>query len=77
MPSRTIYLPEDVNQMVNDLDVNLSRLAQDAVRALAEERAEDLDSRLDEIRLQVAKADISYPKNYLHDSRREAGDDLR
>ena len=44
--------------MVNDLDVNLSRLAQGAVRALAEERATDLDSRLDEIRLRVAKTDI-------------------
>ena len=77
MPSRTIYLPDDVNKMVDDLDVNLSRLTQEAVRALAERRAANQNSRLAEIRLKVKTADLSYPKDHLPDTRRGAGDDLR
>jgi post-segregation antitoxin (ccd killing protein) len=77
MPSRTIYLPDDVNQMVDDLDVNLSRITQEAVRALAEQRAANQNSRLAEIRLKVKTADLAYPKDHLRDTRREAGDDLR
>ena len=77
MPSRTIYLPDDVNQLVDDLDVNLSPLTQEAVRALAEQRAANHDSRLAEIRLKVKTADLAYPKDHLRDTRCGAGDDLR
>jgi hypothetical protein len=77
MPSRTIYLPDDVNQMVDDLDVNLSRLTQEAVRALADQRATNQNSRLAEVRLKVKTADLAYPRDHLRNTRREAGDDLR
>ncbi|CAN5709373.1 hypothetical protein BH24ACT5_BH24ACT5_08670 [soil metagenome] len=77
MPSRTIYLPEDVDNLVKELDVNLSRLTQDAVRALAAQRAADRTDRLAAIRQLVASAGISYPTNHLATMRHEAGDDLR
>lgn len=77
MPSRTIYLPDDVDRMVSDLNVNLSRLTQDAIRALADEQRADRQSRLDEIRRRVLEANISYPTDHLQKMREAAGDDLR
>jgi len=77
MPSRTIYLPDDVEKMVNELDINLSRLTQDAIRALAQQQAADNSERLTTIRRHVEEAGISYPADHLHDMRHQAGDDLR
>lgn len=77
MPSRTIYLPDDVDQLVNELDVNLSRLTQDAVRTLAAQESADCASRLAAIRQRVADAELSYPQDHLAKMRQEAGDDLR
>ena len=80
MPNRTINLPDDVDAMARELDINLSKVTQDAVRSLAAERAEpdaDFEERLARARRLAAETDIRFPPNYLRDSRREAGDDLR
>jgi post-segregation antitoxin (ccd killing protein) len=77
MPNRTIYLPDDVDRLAHELDVNLSRLTQDAVRALARQRDDDRQARLAKVRQRAKQAGLSYPKHHLRDTRREAGDDLR
>jgi hypothetical protein len=77
MPNRTIYLPDDVDRLVDELDVNLSQVTQQAIRALATERAVGRDQRLLELKRRVRKLDLSYPADHLRGMRREAGDDLR
>lgn len=77
MPNRTIYLPDEVDEIARRLDINLSKLTQDALRKLAQERDDENQQRLQRFRKLVKEANITYPPNYLRDMRREAGDDLR
>jgi post-segregation antitoxin (ccd killing protein) len=77
MPNRTIYLPADVDRLARQLDVNLSRLTQDAIRALAAQTTDQKHQRLMDVRGKVAMAGLTYPSGYLRDAREQAGDDLR
>lgn len=82
MPNRTIYLPDDVDQLARDLDVNLSQVTQQALREIdrrrrTEDESETVEERLARLRHLVAEANITFPPNYLRDMRAEAGDDLR
>lgn len=77
MPNRTIYLPDEVDEIARRLDVNLSKVTQDAIRDLAASQQADRDERLKRARALAAKANITYPPNYLRDSREESGENLR
>lgn len=77
MPNRTIYLPDDVDRLVDELDVNLSQVTQQALRALAAERSASKAERLASLRRRAAELGISYPADHLRTTRAEAGDDLR
>lgn len=77
MPNRTIYLPDEVDELARRLDVNLSKVTQDAIRDLADKQQDDRGERLTRARALAAEANITYPPNSLHDSREESGENLR
>ncbi len=48
MPNRTIYLPDDLDAASREHRLNLSRLAQEAIRAaIADRRRHDVDAIVD------------------------------
>lgn len=76
MANRTVYLPDGVERMLGDLDVNLSRLTQDAVRAAWESRDETEADRRREIIRRGAAALRHVEFVTLAEQRAEAGDEL-
>lgn len=58
MPNRTVYLPAEVDEIARRLDVNLSKVAQDAIRDLAIEADAKFNERLKRARELAAEANI-------------------
>lgn len=77
MPNRTIYLPEELDRLARQLDVNLSRVTQDALVRLADARQRgDGDARR-AIAEDIAAKYRDVPWVTLAAQRAEAGDDER
>ena len=73
MPNRTIYLPEDLDDLSRRIGLNLSRLTQEAIRGyVADHRGETLDARLEEACARAEALAIDWPERYLEDQRAQA-----
>ncbi len=61
MPNRTVYLPDDLDQVSRRLKLNLSRLVQDAIRDVAFSRTpEEVDQLVKEASARAQGLDIDH-----------------
>ena len=75
MANRTIYLPEELDELSRRLGLNLSRLTQEAIEAhMTKHTAEALEARIDAAAERIAALGIDWPENWLQDSRDEVGE---
>ena len=75
MPNRTIYLPEELDEISRRVGLNLSRLTQQAIRDFVAEHQETaLKARIDAISARSSELGIDWPKKYLGEQRSEAGE---
>lgn len=75
MPNRTIYLPEELDEVSRRVGLNLSRLTQQAIRDfMAEHQETALKARIDAISARSRELGIDWPRNYLDEQRSEAGE---
>lgn len=73
MPNRTIYLPQDLDEVSRRIGLNLSRLAQQAIRDVVEARPEALvEARLEAVCERAAALAVDWPERCLEDQRAEA-----
>lgn len=73
MPNRTIYLPDELDEISRRAGLNLSRLTQQAIRDFVSEHQETaLEARVDAAIARVLALDIDWPNNYLATQRVEA-----
>ena len=78
MPNRTIYLPADLDDLARQLDLNLSRLTQEAIRLHAgaqDQRSRRVDHLVDTY-AQIAE-EVDYSNWTLDELRALDGDDAR
>lgn len=75
MPNRTIYLPEELDEISRRLGLNLSRLTQRAIEAeIAARSDEALATRIQAASARAEALGIDWPPGLLADERREAGE---
>jgi len=75
MPNRTIYLPDDLDQVSRRVGLNLSRLTQQAIREFVAEHHElALEARIDAVSARTRELGFNWPEDYLDDQRSEAGE---
>lgn len=75
MPNRTIYLPDELDEVSRRVGLNLSRLTQQAIRDfVAEHHEEAFEARIDAVSARCREIGIDWPKDYLDDQRSEAGE---
>ncbi|MCQ3806460.1 MAG: type II toxin-antitoxin system CcdA family antitoxin [Acidimicrobiaceae bacterium] len=75
MPNRTIYLPQELDDLSRSVGLNLSRLAQEAIRDyLADHRRETLEARLEEACARAEALAVDWPERFLKYQRAQAQD---
>ena len=75
MPNRTIYLPEELDEISRRVGLNLSRLTQQAIKDFVAEHQETaLNARIDAISARSQELGIDWPSDYLATQRSEAGE---
>lgn len=75
MANRTIYLPDEMDEISRRLGLNLSRLTQDAIEAhVAKHGEEALEARVAAATERIAALGLEWPDNWLETSRDEAGE---
>lgn len=75
MPNRTIYLPDDLDEVSRRVGLNLSRLTQQAIRDFLNAHQEvALEARIDAISARSQELGLDWPKRYLKDQRLESGE---
>ena len=75
MPNRTIYLPDELDEVSRRVGLNLSRLTQQAIRDFgAEHHEKALEARIDAVSARCRELGIDWPKDYLDEQRSEAGE---
>ncbi|MDE0613915.1 MAG: hypothetical protein OXI32_05825 [bacterium] len=75
MPNRTIYLPDELDEVSRRVGLNLSRLTQQAIRDFVAEHHElALEARIDAVSARCRELGIDWPKDYLDEQRSEAGE---
>ena len=75
MANRTIYLPEELDEISKRLGLNLSRLTQEAIEAhVAKHGEEALEARVDAAAERIAALGLDWPENWLEQTRAEAGE---
>ncbi len=75
MGNRTIYLPDELDELSRNLGLNLSRLTQQAIEAhMIEHTEQALDARVEAASERIAALDIEWPDGWLETSRAEAGE---
>lgn len=73
MANRTIYLPEELDEISRRLGLNLSRLTQEAIQAhVAEHGEQALDARVDAASERISLLGLEWPAKWLETSRAEA-----
>lgn len=73
MPNRTVYLPDELDDLSRRIGLNLSRLTQEAIRDyMAGHRKETLEARLEEACARAEALAIDWPERYLEDQRAQA-----
>lgn len=75
MPNRTIYLPDDLDEISRRVGLNLSRLTQKAIREfVAENSDEALAARVAAASERSAALELEWPGGWLAQQRAEAGE---
>ena len=75
MPNRTIYLPDELDEISRRVGINLSRLTQQAIRDFIGEHHEmALETRIDAASARSRALELDWPKGYLDGQRSEAGE---
>lgn len=75
MPNRTIYLPDDLDEISRRIGLNLSQLTQKAIQQfVAEHSDEALAARVDAASKRSAALDLEWPAGWLAQQRAEAGE---
>jgi post-segregation antitoxin (ccd killing protein) len=75
MANRTIYLPEELDEISRRLGLNLSRLTQEAIEAhVAQHEEAALEARVDAATERIAALGLDWPENWLKTSRDQAGE---
>ncbi len=75
MPNRTIYLPEDLDEVSRRLGLNLSRLTQAAITEYVQRnRDETIDAMVEAATIRIRGLGINWPDETLEQQRHEAGE---
>ncbi len=75
MPNRTIYLPDDLDEISRRVGLNLSRLTQKAIREfVAENSDEALAARVAAASERSAALELEWPDDWHAQQRAEAGE---
>jgi post-segregation antitoxin (ccd killing protein) len=75
MPNRTIYLPDELDELSRRLGLNLSHLTQRAIEELVAANADDaLMARIDAASARAAALGLRWPDDNLSQQREEAGE---
>jgi post-segregation antitoxin (ccd killing protein) len=75
MPNRTIYLPDELDEMSRQLGLNLSKLTQQAIEDFVEEHShEAFEARVDAASARASSLSLSWKSHALHRQRDEAGE---
>lgn len=73
MPNRTIYLPDDLDDLSRRLGLNLSRLTQQAIEQLIKDNNEQtLQVRMDAATARARELGIEWPDDLIRRQRSEA-----
>lgn len=73
MPNRTIYLPEELDEISRRVGLNLSRMTQQAIRDfMADHREEILEARVEAACARASALAIDWPDRHLEEQRAEA-----
>ncbi|NOX29300.1 MAG: hypothetical protein GXP35_04530 [Actinobacteria bacterium] len=75
MPNRTIYLPEELDEVSRRLGLNLSRLTQAAINEhIQRNRDESIDALVEASSARTRRLGVTWPSDALEQQRREAGE---
>lgn len=75
MPNRTIYLPDELDEISRRVGLNLSRLTQRAIAQFLEDHADEaLAARVDAASDRAGALGLEWPRDVLTRSRAEAGE---
>lgn len=75
MPNRTIYLPEELDELSRRFGLNLSQLTQRAIEAYIAERLDEaLEVRVDAASTRIGALGIAWPDDIIAQERAEAGE---
>jgi len=75
MPNRTIYLPDDLDQLSRRLKLNLSQLTQEAIRRRATERSpQEIQAVVEAASKRAVALDLDWSTFSLADERESAGE---
>jgi len=75
MPNRTIYLPDELDEMSRQLGLNLSKLTQRAIEDFVARHTEEaLEARLDAASARANSLSLSWGSHSLQRQRDEAGE---
>ncbi len=75
MPNRTIYLPDELDEMSRKLGLNLSKLTQQAIADfVAEHSQEAFEARLDAASVRARSLSLTWERHALQRQRAEAGE---
>lgn len=73
MPNRTIYLPQELDEVSRRIGLNLSHLTQQAIRDVVEaQREEVVEARLEAACERAAALAVDWPESCLESQRAEA-----
>ncbi|HIG24269.1 MAG TPA: hypothetical protein EYG34_09095 [Acidimicrobiia bacterium] len=75
MPNRTIYLPEELDEMSRKLELNLSQLTQKAIEDFVSDHEEEaIQVQREIVEAKIRALELVWPKNHLAKQRAEAGE---
>ena len=75
MPNRTVYLPDDLDELSRHFKLNLSQLTQQAIKQFALEREDEtLQGRVKAASDRIGRLDIDWPTQSLAKERAQAGE---
>jgi len=75
MANRTIYLPEELDEVSRRLGLNLSRLTQAAIAEHARHNSDDaIEARVESASARIRDLGIKWPAESLEQQRRDAAE---
>ena len=75
MPNRTVYLPEELDELSRHFELNLSQLTQQAIERVAAEREDEgLAVRVKAASDRIRRLEIDWPPQSLQEERAQASE---